>query len=135
MKKRSFSPQKYLASVFELDDFECFCIERLREKAESGREPALSKSELAAGFFKEGKGAEKEEDAAQLMAAFWPDSPLMRYFLREERGTGIRPSTEFKAWFGLGVTAKVSGREYAVSRYALGNLLKPLENFFRAAAD
>ena len=31
----------------------------------------------------------------------------------EQRGTGIRPSTEFKAWFGLGVTAKVSGREYA----------------------
>lgn len=89
MKKRSFSPQEYLASVFELDDFECFCIERLREKAESGREPALSKSELAASFFKEGRGAEKEEDAAQLMAAFWPDSPLMRYFLREERGTGM----------------------------------------------
>ena len=34
-----------------------------------------------------------------------------------------------------GVTLAGSGREYADSRYALGNLLKPLENFFRAAAD
>ena len=31
-----------------------------------------------------------------------------------------------------GVTLAGSDREYAVSRYALGNLLKPLENFFRA---
>lgn len=31
-----------------------------------------------------------------------------------------------------GVTLADSDREYAVSRYALGNLLKPLENFFRA---
>ena len=88
MEGKAFDPLKYLASVFELDDFECFCIERLKEKAESGREPALSKSELAAGFFEDITVKAGNISSARALSAFWPDSPLMRYFLREDRGTG-----------------------------------------------
>ena len=88
MRKKTFDPLLYLASVFELDAFERYCIERLKEAAESGGRPALEKSRLMAGFLDLER---KEETAAareRLLAAFWPDSRLMRYFLREERETG-----------------------------------------------
>lgn len=59
----------------------------------------------------------QEKDLLRLAASIENGSehPLASAIIAaaEERGTGIRPSTEFKAWFGLGVTAKVSGREYA----------------------
>ena len=58
----------------------------------------------------------REHDLLRLAASIENGSehPLAAAIVAEaeRRGTGVRPSTEFKALFGLGVTAKVSGRAY-----------------------
>lgn len=69
MARAEFNPLEYLARVFQLDDFEKYCIETVFEKSES------TKEELIQGFG-------SEEDAA---GYFWSESTMMRYFFLQRK--------------------------------------------------
>lgn len=74
---RQFDPLEYLTQVFELDDFERYCVSALLA------EPDLTRG-LTARMLVDGYGEEVECEPY-----FWPDSRLLRYFFLRERIEGL----------------------------------------------
>lgn len=64
MKWDKFDSLEYLAQVFQLNDFEKYCVETVFQKTESTKEELV-------------QGLGKKDDVD---SCFWPGSPLMRYF-------------------------------------------------------
>ncbi len=69
-------PAEYLSGIFDLDSFEQFCIKVLWETEEQDR--GFTASVLAERYGLKTKYA----------PYFWPDSKLLRYFLRKEQRDG-----------------------------------------------
>lgn len=74
---RQFDPLEYLAQVFELDDFERYCVRTLL--TESDHSEGFTVRMLVDGY------AENVEHEPY----FWPDSRLLRYFFLRERREGL----------------------------------------------
>ncbi len=73
---RDFSPAEYLSGIFELDDFEQFCVKALLEEKGEGR--GFTASDLAEQY------GLKTEYASY----FWSDGRLLRYFFQKEQRNG-----------------------------------------------
>lgn len=75
-ENRGFRPAEYLREIFDLDDFEQFCIKTLLEAREGDQ--GLTACALA----------ERYGLKTEYAPYFWPDSKLLCYFLQKEQRNG-----------------------------------------------